>query len=105
MSPAIRPGDAVLVTRPPHRLKPGMIVVLQVKDRLVTHRIVEVHRDGSFVTKGDANDNADDWSNLTLRVTGVVRGHIPFLGRILIFGSGGWLNDRSDIPADANARS
>ena len=100
MSPSIRQGDAILVTRPPTTLKKGMIVVLQVNGRLVTHRVVTVRRDGSFRTKGDANDQADDWRNVDVRVAGLVRGHVPFFGRILTVGSGSWLNDRLDIPVN-----
>jgi len=63
-----------------------------------------VKGDGSFVTKGDANDHVDDWANVDVRVVGVVQGHVPLLGRILrSVGSGGWLNDRSDVPVDGTA--
>jgi len=104
MAPAIEQGDAILITRPPAALRPGMVVVLQVEDRLVTHRVVAVKGDGSFVTKGDANDHVDDWANVDVRVAGVVQGHVPLLGRILrSVGSGGWLNDRSDVPVDGTA--
>lgn len=99
MAPAIEQGDAILITRPPATLKAGMVVVLQVERRLVTHRVVAVHRDGSLVTRGDANDHVDDWTNLDVRVVGVVQGHLPLLGRLLrTVGSGSWLNDQSDLP-------
>jgi signal peptidase I len=103
MSPSIRQGDAILVTRPPATLKEGMIVVLQVNGRLVTHRVVTVRRDGSFTTKGDANDHADDWRNTDVRIAGLVRGHVPFLGRVLTVGSGTWLNDQLDVPVNVTA--
>lgn len=101
MAPALEQGDAILITRPPARLKPGMVVVLQVNGRLVTHRIAAVNANGTFVTKGDANDHADDWSNTTVRVSGIVRAHVPLLGSILrTVGSGSWLNDRSEVPVE-----
>jgi signal peptidase I len=102
MAPAIHQGDAILVTKPPHTLQPGMIVLIQVESKLVTHRVVEVRADGSFVTKGDANDHVDDWSNVDPHVVGVVRGHLPLLGRMLVFGSGAWLSDRSDVRSDVD---
>ena len=105
MAPAIEQGDAILITRPPATLKAGMVVVLQVEKRLVTHRVVAVRRDGSLVTRGDANDHVDDWANLDVRVVGVVQGHLPLLGRLLrTVGSGSWLNDQSDVPGERHDR-
>ncbi len=45
----------------------------------VTHRIVEVRTDG-LVTRGDANDVADDWVVPHEAVLGIVRWHVPYLG-------------------------
>jgi signal peptidase I len=98
MEPAISPGDAIIVTRPPERLTPGMVVLLQVDDKLVTHRVVAVKADGSFTTKGDANEYADDWSGTNVRVAGVQRASIPFLGRLLRIGSGAWLTQQARAP-------
>ena len=69
MAPAIATGD-VVVTRPVHpdQVGPGDIVTFRDpsrSDSLVTHRVVEVDRVGdqySFVTKGDANTGAEEWS-------------------------------------------
>lgn len=102
MEPALSAGDAIVITRSPERLEPGMIVVLEVEGRLVTHRVVTVRRDGTFATRGDANEYVDDWSGLDVRVAGVVRGHVPLLGRALgSVGAGGWLNERADVPVTA----
>lgn len=104
MAPSLEQGDAILITRPPARLEAGTVVVLQVESGLVTHRVVAVNSDGTFVTKGDANDNADDWTNVDVHVVGVVRGHVPLLGRVLrLAGTASWLNDRSDVPVDGTA--
>jgi signal peptidase I len=102
MEPSIRAGDAIVITRPPARLREGMVVVLQVEDGLVTHRVVEVEPDGAFTTKGDANDHADDWSGVEVQVVGVVRGEIPFLGRALrSLRAGAWLGDGNETPITA----
>lgn len=52
-------------------------------DRQVTHRVVEVVREGSslsFRTKGDANEEADSYAVPADNVVGTVRWDIPYLG-------------------------
>src|SRR5688572_678033 len=68
MEPAIDTGD-VVVSRPVHpdQLGPGDVVTFRDPTRsaeLVTHRVVEVSRQGdqyAFVTKGDANTATEEW--------------------------------------------
>jgi signal peptidase I len=83
MEPTIQNGDAIVLTRPPERVEVGMILTLEVEGRVVTHRVVAVHDDGTFVTKGDANTRADDFSGLDVRVVGEYQGRIPHLGAFL----------------------
>lgn len=98
MRPTLVSGDAIVLTRPPAVLEPGMIVTLEVDGRVVTHRVVAT--DGSaFITRGDANDVDDDWRGVPVDVVGVQRARIPLLGRVLTFlagitGSGAWQSDR-----------
>jgi signal peptidase I len=80
MEPTIHNGDAIVLTRPPSRIEVGMIVTLEVEGQIVTHRVVEVRDDGTFVTKGDANTHADDFTGLDVRVVGVYRARIPEVG-------------------------
>lgn len=106
MFPAIEVGDAIVLTRPPAALEEGMVVTLDVDGTVVTHRIVSVNDDGTFTTKGDANDVADDWDGLSVDVIGIQRARIPFLGRLLtsvisITGSGAWHVDRVSVGASA----
>ncbi len=52
----------------------------------VTHRVVEVVREGgslSFVTKGDANDKPDSYIVPADDVVGTVRWDIPYLGYLV----------------------
>jgi len=77
MAPAIRPGDLVAFT--PYRgpmLAPGTIVSYEDPARpgtVITHRIVEVREDGSYVTKGDANPTADSTPVTPEMIRGVAR--------------------------------
>jgi signal peptidase len=84
MAPAFHAGDAVVITRPPSQVEVGMVLMLEVDGDLVTHRVVEVRDDGSFVTKGDANDEPDDYSLAeSIHVVGRVRLHVPGLGDLI----------------------
>jgi len=99
MTPTLRTGDAIILTRPPSDLEVGMIVTLEVEGSAVTHRVVSVGADGTFATMGDANSVPDDWSSRDVEVIGVQRARIPFLGKILtalagVRASNAWLLDR-----------
>jgi hypothetical protein len=63
-----------------------MVLTLEVDGAVVTHRVVEVRPDGSFVTKGDANTARDDFTANTVRVVGEYRLRIPVLGSVLSVG-------------------
>ncbi len=86
MSPAYRPGDAV-ITRDPGRLEIGDVITVERsagRDTLVTHRIVAI--DGNAITtKGDANDRADAVPARRADVVGKVVAGVPRLGYLLIF--------------------
>jgi signal peptidase I len=104
MEPAIDRGDAIVLVRPPDRLEVGDVVTLQANDTLVTHRVVAVAPDGSFKTKGDANDSVDDWTGVKVRVVGRVFLTIPWLGSALAaFGSNAFFHDAASRPADVIA--
>lgn len=101
MQPAIERGDAIVLVRPPQRLEVGDIVTLQAEDTLVTHRIVAVADDGSFTTKGDANEAVDDWAGVDVRVVGRVVLTVPWLGSALAaFGSHAFFHDSLIRPGE-----
>jgi len=70
MAPAIARGDLILVAPAPAKVEPGMILVLRVGGALVTHRVVAVNPDGTFVTRGDANTVDDAWGGQPVTVEG-----------------------------------
>jgi signal peptidase I len=83
MSPAIKPGDVVMMGEPPDMtLKPGAVVAFEgptETDSLVTHRIHAVEA-GSYVTKGDANALPDSTPLAAGDVSGVGRLLVPMVG-------------------------
>ena len=104
MAPTILPGDLIVLTRPPAEVRAGMILTLEVDNAVVTHRVVEVHPDGTFVTQGDANDVRDDFRGLKLRVIGEVRLRIPAIGGVLLLAqsqqrpSSAWFEQGGSVP-------
>lgn len=107
MSPTIRPGDLIIITRPPKQLQIGMILTLQVNNELVTHRLIGFTQDGQLITKGDANQVVDDWNGQKIIIRGVHRATLPYLGYIFaipknwigILRSGSWFTSSAKITA------
>lgn len=81
MEPTIDQGDLILFTRPDDP-EAGDIGIFQVNGKIVTHRIVDIADDGSYITQGDANLTADDWSDAQVQLVGIYRARIPWLGRL-----------------------
>ncbi len=80
MSPAINAGDVILITPPTTQVVPGMVITLRVDESLVTHRVVAALPGGQFITRGDANNAADEWGQSKVTFMGVYRARIPYLG-------------------------
>lgn len=91
MSPSIDTGDIVVTA--PHDgigLGPGVIAVFSDGNGgQVAHRIVAVNGGGTYVTRGDANDNTDSSPLHPQQVVGVGRMLIPFVGLPLV-----WIDQR-----------
>jgi signal peptidase len=80
MSPAINLGDMIITSGVNTAdLKAGDIITFKESTSIITHRIAEVTPDG-FVTKGDANDNADVNLVKPEQVIGKEQFVIPFAG-------------------------
>jgi signal peptidase len=79
MDPQIPVKSAVLVDeRLPHTV--GDIVTFRLGDDHVTHRIVAIEADGTYVTKGDALMQEDPFTITAADVVGPVVGSVPGLG-------------------------
>ncbi len=106
MQPTIDWGDLIVITKAPKELKPGMIVTMQVKDKIVTHRVLQVD---PLVTQGDANGAPDTWKLEDVRVVGVVRFWVPKLGRMLenvhltASASGAWFRRSEGVSGEVSA--
>ncbi|MCJ7804256.1 signal peptidase I [Patescibacteria group bacterium] len=81
MKPVFQHGDLICITKPHYEIKPGMIITFQIKNNIVTHRVVAVNEDGSLVTKGDTNNVNDDWGSYEIKkVAGLYQFKLPYLG-------------------------
>jgi len=95
MQPKLRPGDVVIaVGDGGSGIKTGTIVVFEDPARgdLVTHRIVGVNDDGSYVTKGDANGVNDAQAIPPENVRGIGKWVVPYVGLPAVWvANGDWL--------------
>lgn len=84
MQPAIDPGDVILaVPTDPSTLRPGQAIAFRdpaVPNRVDVHRIVRRNSDGSFVTRGDANAQADSTPVPASNILGLPRLRVPWVG-------------------------
>lgn len=81
-------GDVVIVKK----LKPsefdeievGKVLVFKKENKVIVHRVIEIKKDNSgsliFKTKGDANNEADNWYVSENDVIGTTDHMIPFIG-------------------------
>ncbi|MCD6241513.1 signal peptidase I [Candidatus Bathyarchaeota archaeon] len=88
MEPAI-PVGSVVVIKPanPDTLKVGDIICFKIEGEsstTVTHRIINITDEG-FITKGDANEDLDQWIVKKENIIGKVIAVIPYLGYLGYF--------------------
>ena len=84
MAPAIPKGSMVLV-RPTEwgSVNPGDVIAFERNGTVVTHRVAAVHQEeGSFITKGDANEQEDFNPVSFEELIGRVERHVPVLGEV-----------------------
>jgi signal peptidase len=87
MTPALRPGDAVLDRPAPSAVHPGEVVTFTVHsgpDRVVTHRVASVGQ-GEIHTKGDANRTPDPWTLELSQVVGSKLLTLPYGGYVVVY--------------------
>ena len=88
MEPAI-PVGSIVVIKPanPNTLKIGDIICFKIESEsstTVTHRIINITDEG-FITKGDANEDPDQWIVKKENIIGKVIAVIPYLGYLGYF--------------------
>ena len=95
MSPNINKGDVVIVKKVNedelNEIKSGDVLVFRQDDRVVVHRVIEVRVEDdqySFITKGDNNDEEDNWVITGDMIIGTTTLRIPVVGYPTI-----WLNE------------
>jgi signal peptidase I len=82
MAPALNPGDVVSFAKTDRPESGDVILAKDPVDpeRLLSHRVSKVLDDGSLITKGDANDNADSTPVPSGNYVGTARLRIPWIG-------------------------
>ena len=94
MAPAFHRGDIVIADAPQGDIDVGSVVVFEdpSRDGLLTHRLVGVTLDGTYVTRGDANAATDSTPLAPEAVRGVGRLLVPSVGLPLVWvDEGAWL--------------
>ena len=87
MKETIQINDIIIV-KEEENLKKGDIITFFQDDQIITHRIIEILDDGSFITKGDANGGEDPKPVKLKQIKGVVKVKIPFIAYPTV-----WLNE------------
>jgi len=85
MSPYLNSGDLIVVKEvKPEKINCNDVISFKLEDNhIITHRAVEVFKnaDGLKIkTKGDANEETDDWEVFSTNIIGVLCLKIPFAG-------------------------
>ena len=83
MEPAFGSRDLVLVHKGVWQR--GQPITFTHNGEVITHRLVSVNPDGTFVTKGDANKSPDPWVVQPRETIGAVVASVPQLGYWLVY--------------------
>lgn len=83
MEPELSVDDVVLY-KTQDKYEVGDVIIFEISDYFVTHRIIEETADG-FITQGDANNVADDWVVEYSQIHGKMIATIPNFGGIISF--------------------
>ena len=95
MSPKIEKGDIVVIEKleanETDKLKVGDVIAFEHRGVVVVHRLIDIKKikgESYFYTKGDANDNEDNYSISRDEIVGKIELRIPFVGLPTV-----WLNE------------
>ncbi len=82
----IEVGDMIIARKvDPSTLQIGDVITFMEDKTTITHRIISVNEDGSFITKGDANDSEDLKAVTYEQIIGKFAFRIPKLGDFALF--------------------
>ena len=77
-------GDAVMIEKmPADKLKENDIIAFRKDGIIVTHRVVEIKKDGDryeFITKGDANEDVDGFTTPGENIIGRINFRTKYIG-------------------------
>ena len=93
MRPVINKGDVVIIKKIDNydTLKKGDVIAFHYNNVMIVHRIINIVEDRNdmyFYTKGDANEEDDNFAIKKNMIVGVVNTRIPFVGVPTV-----WLNE------------
>lgn len=84
MTPALPVGSVIFTKSTPKYQTGDIVTFSQNGKNFVTHRIVE-EKENSFITKGDANEEADTGSVLSTQIVGKSILVVPYIGYLADF--------------------
>lgn len=94
MSPEINKGDVVVVEKIDEKydlLQEGQVIAYKHGNIVVVHRLINIIKSDNnyyFYTKGDANEDDDNWVINQDDIIGIVKVKVPFVGLPTV-----WLNE------------
>ena len=80
MHGTIDKGDVVLIDKKNTKYKVGDVLAFNYNGTVIVHRIVEVNKDNTYITKGDANNGKDNWTVNNRMIKGKVDFYIKYVG-------------------------
>ena len=85
MTPNIQKGDVVIIEKVDNKktIKEGQVLAYKYGNIIIVHRIVkkvQIDQDVYYYTKGDANNDVDNYKIEESQVIGVVNVKIPYIG-------------------------
>ena len=80
MHGTIDKGDVVLIDKKNTKYKVGDVLAFNYNGTVIVHRIVEVNKDNTYITKGDANNGKDNWIVNNRMIKGKVGFYIKYVG-------------------------
>jgi signal peptidase len=83
MKPTIPPASLVIVG--PGHYGVGDVIAFHKQDFIVVHRLIAINSDGTYTTKGDANDTEDAIPISKSQIIGVAIAHYDKLGFLYFY--------------------